>query len=262
MASREGVNFNAACFRGRSKALMSVGMNLDTKSAAVPPPNSQPILRRDEGMEGEGLVARKLERRGLWNIDLNAAPPEVADCEFTEEEGVGSGSGTLPPPPPDVAPDDSAKKADSSDERELNFCADMRTAEINAGGEAKMVEKGGERRWLALLGVAENALREKKEEEIRKRKRGASQEAELGGETAATPKRIGGQRRQSLAEDWAGAVAAEAVVARSTRGRAVAMPSKYKDSVLGAVAVAAADLPRHHKSGKSATVFCTKRKSR
>lgn len=258
MASREGGNFNAACFR------MSVGMNLGSKSAAsAAAPNSHPVGRRDEGVGGGGMFVRKLERRGLWNFDLNVAPPEAAECEVAAAEGGGNGSETLPPPP-DVATDDSVKKADSSDERELNFNVEKRSTVIGAGGEAEKEEaKVRDGRWAALLGVAENALRAKKEEEIRKRRRGASQEAELGGEAApAPPKGIGGQRRQSLVEDWTGAVAAEAVVVRSTRGRAVAMPSKYKDSVLGAVAVAAAELPRHSKNGKSATVFCTKRKSR
>ena len=40
--------------------------------------------------------------------------------------------------------------------------------------------KGRKRRWVALLGVAESELREKKEEEIRNRKRCG--EGEVGGD--------------------------------------------------------------------------------
>ncbi|KAI3450674.1 hypothetical protein Pfo_007339 [Paulownia fortunei] len=131
-------------------------------------------------------------------------------------------------------------------------------------------------RWNAVLEVAENALREyeenlrNKEEKVQNRKSGTSREVELSGELhkGSNRKKITGHRRQSFAEelndDSEVAAAAEfltpPVVVRSTRGRALAMPNKYRDSVLDAVAEA--ELPRHNKSGKSAAVVSTKRKSR
>ncbi|KAH6773064.1 hypothetical protein C2S51_011468 [Perilla frutescens var. frutescens] len=268
MASSEDKNFNRACFRGRSKAQMSVGKILDTISAAAPPPNCQPIRRQDEG-----LVGRDVEKRGLLDIDLNVAPLEDADSELTEAEGGGNGQETRPPPPPPPA-DVSEEKVGLSEERESNsngideevsVDVEMKAAKISVDSEAEMEEKNRRnRRWIGLLEIAENALSEKKEEETRNRKRRASQETELGAEPHTGPTtraKISGQRRPSLVAEWNDevvATAAAAVVVRSTRGRAVAMPNKYRDSVLGAVA----EFPRHNKNGKSATVLSTKRKSR
>lgn len=274
MATSEDENFNTACFRERSKAQMLLGKILDTVSAAVAAPNSQPICLQDEGLEGESLVGRNVEKRGLLNIDLNVAPPEDADCELTAADGSRDGQEARPPPPADVAPDVSGREVGMFDKRESDFDGiadeggvevETKTRKISVDAEAKMVEKNSrKKRWVALLEYAENALVEKEEEEEnRNRKRRASQELELGGEPqkgTPTRRKISGQRRQSLVAEWNGEN--EVAVVRSSRGRAVAMPNKYRDSVLGAVAIAEAELPRRNKSGKSATVFSTKRKSR
>lgn len=273
MAAAEDKNFNTACFRERSKAQMLLGKILNTVSAAAAVPSSQPIRRRDEGLEGERLVGRNVEKRGLLNIDLNVAPPEDADSELTAAEGSTNGQETRPPPPPaDVAPDVSGSEVVVIDKREPDFDGiaeevgvevETKPTKISVDAEAEMVEKNSrKKRWTALLEFAENALVEKEEEGNRNRKRRASQESELGGERQkGTPTRSG-RRRQSLVAEWNGENEVAAVVVRSSRGRAVAMPNKYRDSVLGAVAIAEAELPRRNKSGKSATVFSTKRKSR
>ncbi|PIN10890.1 hypothetical protein CDL12_16514 [Handroanthus impetiginosus] len=150
--------------------------------------------------------------------------------------------------------------------------------------EEKEEKERRNRRWNALLEVADIALCEyeenlrNKEEKEQNRKRGASREIELGDSgglrKATTRKKVAGRRSQSFGEERNGdgevAAAAEQeedmvlappLVVRSTRSRAVAMPNKYRDSVLDG-AVAEAEFHRHNKSGKSATVVSTKRKSR
>lgn len=325
MASSEDKNFkrslDSTWSRGQSKAQMSVGKILDTISTAAAPPNSQPNLHQDEGLDGETFAGRNVEKkRGLLNIDLNVAPPEDGGSKSPVAKSGGNGQEIRPTAVADVASNVSEKKVGSADEQDLNFSGNiaevvdevhpgncenrngiqthwskgetngfgvledeakqMETTNIIADSEVEKDEKDrGNRGWITLLDVAENALREheeslrNKEEINQNRKRKTSREVELGGglHKATTRKKITGPRRQSLVAEWNGEgeveaaeVLASPVVVRSTRGRALALPNKYRDSVLDAVAVAEAEaeLPQHNKSGKSATVVSTKRKSR
>lgn len=287
MASSENYNnfnrvFDITWSRGRSKAQTSFGKILNTISAASAAPDSPP--------GGEVLVANGVgKKRSLWEIDLNVAPPE--DDRF-ESPSAKIGHEIRPVA---AAAIEVEKKLTSADELDLNFngiaekgCSPVingSKGEINGFvnvvtvSEEEEEEEGEEReekgmresRWDALLGVAENVLRDYEEEErprngekTQNRKRKTSQELELGGEkllTVTTGKRISGQRRRISATDRSDVTAAEEepVVVRSTRGRALAMPNKYRDSVLES---AEAEFRRRDKSGKSAAVVPTKRKSR
>ncbi|KAL7154030.1 hypothetical protein ABFS83_04G207600 [Erythranthe nasuta] len=273
--------------RGRSKAQASFGRILHTISGAPDSPGKHPRRIRD----GEISVAEG-RKRGLLNIDLNAAPPEEGGSES--------------PPPADngreirTAAGVYGEKAcaGDGDKGELNFGRDRIQSHCSKGGtsgfnrfgeEAKGIENSNcvavlgedelmeereirKTRWNALLEVAENAFREYEEQKPRNkqnRKRGTTTrqlELELSGELhKAAEKKINttGQRRRSFADVWYddhGEVAAAPVVVRSARGRALAVPNKYRDAVIHAAAEA--EFRRFNKSGKSAAVAPTKRKSR
>ncbi|KAL9171393.1 hypothetical protein ABFS82_04G205600 [Erythranthe guttata] len=280
--------------RGRSKAQASFGRILHTISAAPDSPGKHPRRIRD----GEISVAEG-RKRSLLNIDLNVAPPEEVGSESPppadngrEIRTAAGASGVY----------GEKSGAGDGDERELNFgrdriqshCSKGGTSGFNRFGEsAKGIENSNcvavleedeimdeleirKTRWNALLEVAENAFREYEEQKPRNkqnRKRGTTTrqlELQLSGElhkaAAAVEKKIntGGQRRRSFADVWYddhGEVAAAApVVVRSARGRALAVPNKYRDAVIDAAAEA--EFRRFNKSGKSAAVAPTKRKSR
>ncbi|KAL7115960.1 hypothetical protein ACP275_04G213400 [Erythranthe tilingii] len=274
--------------RGRSKAQASFGRILHTISAAPDSPGKHPRRIRD----GEIPVAEG-RMRGLLNIDLNVAPPEEGGSESPPPADNGreirNAAGVY------------GEKVGAGDggERELNFGRDRIQSHCSKGGtsgfnrfgeDAKGIGNSNcvavseedelmdereirKRRWNALLDVAENAFREYEEQKPRNkqnRKRGTTRQLELGWElhkaAAAAEKKIntGGQRRRSFADVWDddhGEVAAAApVVVRSARGRALAVPNKYRDAVIDAAAEA--EFRRFNKSGKSAAVAPTKRKSR
>ncbi|KAL8057784.1 hypothetical protein ABFX02_04G205900 [Erythranthe guttata] len=277
--------------RGRSKAQASFGRILHTISAAPDSAGKHPRRIRD----GEIPVAEG-RKRGLLNIDLNVAPPEEGGSESPPPADNGGEIRTA------AGVYGEKSGAGDGDERELNFgrdriqshCSKGGTSGFNRFGEGiensncvavleedeLMVDEREIRktRWSALLEVAENAFREYEEQKPRNkqnRKRGTTTrqlELELSGElhkaAAAVEKKIntGGQRRRSFADVWyddhgevAAAVAAPVVV-RSARGRALAVPNKYRDAVIDAAAEA--EFRRFNKSGKSAAVAPTKRKSR
>ncbi|KAL2239353.1 UNVERIFIED_CONTAM: hypothetical protein Sindi_0576500 [Sesamum indicum] len=273
---------------------MLFGKILGTVSAAAAAPGStgKPShFRQDE----EVVIARKVEKRGLLGIDLNVAPPED---DGSESPGVESGVNELEIRATAAAAVASGEKAGSGDGNDLNFDAiaelvvdeaahwskgepngfvvleeevkHMTTVKIAADSDVELREEKERRnrRLNALLEVAENSLRDyeenlrNREEKVQNRKRKTGGEAEL-----RDRKKLVGHRRQSFGQAWndgcelATAEAKELApppVVRSTRGRAVAMPNKYRDSVLDAVA----EFPRHNKSGKSATVVSAQRKSR
>ncbi|KAL8496420.1 hypothetical protein ACS0TY_020220 [Phlomoides rotata] len=283
MASSEDTNFkrsfDSTCPIGRSKAQMSVGKILGTISVAAA---SQSRPHQDGG---ETFIARSVEKRALLNIDLNVAPPEDGGSKSPAANDGGICDGIQPAAAAvgnEIGLNFNGNCENYKDGIEAHwskggdngFCVvedeekEMKSTNIVADSEVESEEKDRKIiRWNTLLEVAKNALLEHEQnlrirgKEFQNRKRKTSQEVELGGELNRK------KRRRNFAAEWdneteAAALEAPPVVLRSSRGRAVAMPNKYRDSVLDAVAMAEAELPRHNKSGKSATVASTKRKSR
>ncbi|KAK4440642.1 hypothetical protein Salat_0399100 [Sesamum alatum] len=282
-----GENFRRSLdSRGRSTAEVLFGKILGTVSAAAAAPGSmgKPPAHfcQDEDVAGE--------KRGLLGIDLNVAPPED---DGPESPAAENGVNEVEIRAAAAAAVASGEKAGSGDGNELNFdgiaevvddahwsngepngfvvleeeVKHSSTVKIATDSDVKLREEKERRnrRLNALLEVAENSLRDyeenlrNREEKVQNRKRKAGGEADR--------KKLSGNRRQSFGQAWNDGcelAAAEAKVlapppvVRSTRGRAVAMPNKYRDSVLDAVA----EFPRHNKSGKSATVVSAQRKSR
>ncbi|KAL6516740.1 hypothetical protein OROGR_020045 [Orobanche gracilis] len=229
------------------KAQMSFGKILNTLSSAAPDCREEKRRNRQvEEFEENYFLARSVKKRGLLDIDLNVAPPEEGgDCEPPLEGNGGDGQEIRP-----------TAAAFVSEEEEDKSMENMNTV---TGSERTPKNT----HWNALLGAAENALRDyeesardNKEVKAGGRKRRPSRESEIGSELHKGTARKKMNNGRSSVERWNEAaeyVAAPLLLVRSTRGRAVAMPNKYRDSVLQAAAemeVAQARLSRHNATRK------------
>ncbi|KAL6566917.1 hypothetical protein OROMI_015321 [Orobanche minor] len=229
------------------KAQMSFGKTLNTLSSAGPDCREEKRRHRQvEEFEGNYFLARSVKKRGLLDIDLNVAPPEEGgDCETPPEGNGGDGQ--------EIRPTAAAFVSEEEEKSMENI--------TTVTGSEKTLENT---HWNALLGAAENALRDyeesardNKEVKAGGRKRRPSREAEIGGELhkgTARKKMNNGRSSVERRNEAAEFVAAPLLLVRSTRGRAVAMPNKYRDSVLQAAAemeVAQARFSRHNAKRKS-----------
>ncbi|KAL6506450.1 hypothetical protein OROGR_024631 [Orobanche gracilis] len=230
------------------KAQMSFGKILSTVSSAAQ--DCREEKRRHlqvEEFEGNYFLETSVRKRGLLDIDLNVAPPEEGgDFEPTTEGNCGDRQ--------EIRPTASAFVSEEEEEKMMENI-------ITVTGSEKTLENT---HWNALLGAAENALRDyeksardNKEVKAEGRKRRPGRGDEIGGELHKGTARNKINNGRISVEGWNEAaefVAAPLLLVRSTRGRAVAMPNKYRDSVLQAAAemeVAQARFSRHNAKRKS-----------
>ncbi|GER39728.1 indoleacetic acid-induced protein 8 [Striga asiatica] len=191
-----------------------------TAAAASEPGSPEEQLRLLHDGYGRNIPARGVGRKGFLGIDLNVAPPEDSASESPAAESGGDWVSEV--------------SSGNRDEIRAAHSSEGELAKIEQAVTGSEKGKAKYKRWDALIEAAGRALRDfggrsrsrDKEVKAPNRKRG---EAEAAG--GGPRRRIGGR---GFAGGWDEFVAAPAVVVRSTRERVVAMPNKYRDSVLHA----------------------------
>lgn len=263
---------------------------LDGGSAARNSSGKRLNRHRDGGFEGnDGVAKNVLEKRCLLDIDLNVAPPEddvskspiaekgvleVADDFGVSEGNTSSGgendsdcSGVGEAVGEAYCGENRGVESRSSNGEVDGFGAVTdggkekwkKSLNISSDSDAGRKEKESRNRhWNALLEVAANSLLEYAESlgnrAHKKLKREPDRTLDIGGTNGETN---AGDHRHSFAGKCGDKSEAKAPF-RSTRGRTVAMPNKYRDSVLATEA----EFSRHSRSSSKSAAAAVARKSR
>ncbi|KAL2239905.1 UNVERIFIED_CONTAM: hypothetical protein Sindi_0631700 [Sesamum indicum] len=237
--------------RRRSQALLPF---VKAPAAQPPPPpgedSPEALFNLQDDKKKAEIIFIGRKKKGLFDIGLNALPQHGSRAAEKGDNDPERG--------PDTA---AATVASTSGDEKARFhseCGSSFTAE-QVLDEHKEEKERRQRRWEALLDVAEDALREYKENLGKtEQNRRTSREPGDGGEllkrwvkkTTIDQCRIIGEVGSCDLQ-----VAAEVVaplVVRSKRETSVALPNKFRDSLLSSV-VAAEEFPRRSRSGKSTT---------
>ncbi|KAL0418293.1 UNVERIFIED_CONTAM: hypothetical protein Sradi_1242800 [Sesamum radiatum] len=231
--------------RRRSQALLPF---VKTPAGQPPPPPAEDSLEalynlQDDEEKAEILFLGR-EKKVLF--DIGFGPRAARNGDNVPELGPGTAAATV------------ASSCGDGKARFHSECDSSFTAE-EVLDEHKKEKERRQRCWEALLDVAEDALREY-EENLGKteQNRRASREPGDGGEWLkrwAKKNSMGQCRIIGEVDSYDLEVAAEVVappVMRSKRETSVALPNKFRDSLLSSV-VAAEEFSRPSRSGKSAT---------